>query len=442
MKKKWEVFVIQHSHIDIGYTHRQEVIEAYHRQFMRQAIAYANSPDQDQRTDKTKFKFTCEGFWAVELFWEEASKSEKEAFIKALKDGTMELSGFYLHLTELLDEGHLRESISYAKEFSTQHEVPLKVAMASDINGFPWTLSQILYDAGIEYLCTNINMHHGGYPLGKPLEPFYWETPKGDKILVWNGLPYHRANILGLMPGYQGDENAGIPGLVLDAEGGYMNVEGIDIAENKLIPFLKGLEASGYPYHMIPLMGSGFYTDNSPATDAYCDLIQQWNKKHGDEITIRTATLEEFFQEFVKNKIDISTYSGDWNDWWSDGSISTPLETTVFRNAQRTKRVVEMLDPKHQIISKEELRAISKKLIQYAEHTWGHSHTREAELIVGQTFLRKSKHAIEADEMASRSLDKVLTHKGETDFNVNKTLDYGETYPATIYTCFNNHVLL
>jgi len=90
MKKKWEVFVIQHSHIDIGYTHRQEVIEAYHRQFMRQAIEYANSPDQDQRTDKTKFKFTCEGFWAVELFWEEASKSEKEAFIKALKDGTME----------------------------------------------------------------------------------------------------------------------------------------------------------------------------------------------------------------------------------------------------------------------------------------------------------------------------------------------------------------
>lgn len=102
-------------------------------------------------------------------------------------------------------------------------------------------MSQILYDAGVIYLCTNINMHHGGYPMGKPLAPFYWKTSKGDKLLVWNGLPYHRANLLGLIPGYNGSENAGIPGVLVEGKSGYIEVKGLETAENKLIPLLEGL---------------------------------------------------------------------------------------------------------------------------------------------------------------------------------------------------------
>ena len=30
--------------------------------------------------------------------------------------------------------------------------------------------------------------------------PFWWETPKGDKILVWNGEHYHFGNELGIVP--------------------------------------------------------------------------------------------------------------------------------------------------------------------------------------------------------------------------------------------------
>lgn len=37
-------------------------------------------------------------------------------------------------MNELLDEGHLRDSISFAVKFSKDNDVPLNVAMASDIN--------------------------------------------------------------------------------------------------------------------------------------------------------------------------------------------------------------------------------------------------------------------------------------------------------------------
>ena len=37
-KKMWNVYLIHHSHTDIGYTERQEKIMRYHYDFIRQAI--------------------------------------------------------------------------------------------------------------------------------------------------------------------------------------------------------------------------------------------------------------------------------------------------------------------------------------------------------------------------------------------------------------------
>ena len=38
MEKMWNVYLIHHSHTDIGYTERQEKIMRYHYDFIRQAI--------------------------------------------------------------------------------------------------------------------------------------------------------------------------------------------------------------------------------------------------------------------------------------------------------------------------------------------------------------------------------------------------------------------
>lgn len=423
-RRKWELFVIQHSHIDLGFTDRQEVIADYHRQFIRQAVEMALSPDQKRRHRDCLFKYTIEGFWSLEQFLSSASASERRLLLRALKSGLIELTAGYFHLTELLDIELLRWTLQPAQRFARQEGVPLVACMSCDVNGFSWGFGELLAEAGVRYLSTNINSHHGGAPLGKPLTPFHWESPSGRRVLVWNGLPYHRANVLGLMGYYSPDTELGFPGLHLPPKHRYEDVQDISLAERKLLPTLSHLENSGYPYDFLPLMGNAVYTDNGPAGDQYCELIRQWNARYGDRIHIRTATLTEFFQHLERTVPEIPTYRGEWTDWWSDGVAATPLDTLIYRNAQRTRHLVRRLDPRHQVISPKRLEAIDRRLALYAEHTFGYSNTASHSLLTHQVFTRKTMQAVQADELAGQALVEVLRHRGEGEFKARRPFAY------------------
>ncbi|WP_239619287.1 hypothetical protein [Cohnella mopanensis] len=431
-QEPFTLFIIQHSHIDIGYTERQEVITEYHKQFLEQAVEMALSPAQQTRDINSKFKFMCEGFWAVEQYLSKTGSVGKARLVEALRDGSIELSATYLHMTELLDEGHMRDLLKPATVFARETGVPLHSAMSCDVNGFSWGMADALFDSGVKYLSTNINTHHGGCPFGKPNVPFYWESPKGKQILVWNGLAYHKANLLGLIPGYNPVGDPMVPGLDFSDSFGYVDIQDISYAEKTLYSLVDGLRNIGYEFSFLPIMGSGLYTDNSPPTDSYCDLIKEWNDKHGDKILIRTANLSEFFQHLEKEAPNIPVYSGDWNDWWTDGVISTPLETTLFRNAQRMKRIAERLDPEGKFVSEEEWKHVTEALVLYAEHTWGHSASlsKAGDFRVQQLHMRKMKYAIDSDEFACKALDKVLAGKGQGDFTARRPFSYRVINPS------------
>ena len=49
-KGRWDVYVVQHSHTDLGFTERQEIVADYDAQFVRQAIRLARSARQKDRT--------------------------------------------------------------------------------------------------------------------------------------------------------------------------------------------------------------------------------------------------------------------------------------------------------------------------------------------------------------------------------------------------------
>lgn len=429
----FELFVVQHSHIDIGYTERQERIADYHAQFIAQAVRFAFAEQQSQRSPDARFRFTLEGFWAIEQFLRRYGQPGQSQLVSAIRAGHLELSAFYVHLSELLDEGHLRDSIQYARNFAREYDLPLRVGMASDINGFSWGMADILADAGIRYLITNLNSHHGGPPFQKPMRPFYWESPRGQNVLVWSGLAYHKANLLGLMPGYTPAADPGIPGMQVDS-GACIDVQDIAFAEERIYKLVDTLAAQQYPYQFLPIMGSGLYTDNSPVTDACCELIERWNRVHGSKIHIRTASLEDFFHHLEEHGGEIPTHRGDWNDWWTDGVISTPFEVRLFRNAQRTKRLVEMLDPQAEIVSQQQRDAIANKLILYAEHTWGHSnsYTDPWKLLVQQLDARKASLAIDADRLAATALDQTLQAYGEGEFTSRRPFEYRVINPLSV----------
>jgi hypothetical protein len=429
--RKWEIFVVQHSHIDVGYTHNQEVIADFHAQFLNQAVDFALSPAQAARPADARFKWTCEGFWAVEQFLERAPAAQKARLVRAMKEGLIELTAAYFHMTELPDMELLRRNVSYSVEFAKREGVPLNVAMDCDINGVSWGMADAYAEAGVKYFSMNTNPEQGGYPFGHPLVPFYWESPAGKRVLAWSGLAYHKANLFGLMGGVAPDRDPGIPGFSLPFRGPYTEVRDISFAERRLMPYLNWLESTNYPHPYLLLTGSGVYTDNSPAGDEGCRIIADWNSKHGERVHIRTATLAEYFAHIEKNTPNLPVHRGEWTDWWSDGAASTPVDTLVYRNALRTRRTVEMLDPAHEAVSGAELAAIDKKLLLYCEHTFGYSHTDATSLLVQQVFGRKSKHAIDADELAGAAMVKTLRRSGEGSFAARRPFEYTVINPLT-----------
>lgn len=50
-QKKWTVYVIHHSHTDIGYTDRQEKITQYHADYIRQVMDILDAARNGGRTE-------------------------------------------------------------------------------------------------------------------------------------------------------------------------------------------------------------------------------------------------------------------------------------------------------------------------------------------------------------------------------------------------------
>jgi hypothetical protein len=417
--KPFKIYMIYHSHIDIGYTERQEKIANFQADFTNQAVNYVLSNND--------FRYTAEGFWAVEQYLNKYGTQGKNRLVEAIKTNRFELTMNYLHFSELLDRELMDVSFDYGLSFVKENNLkPSKTAMINDVNGFSWEYGQAMYDHGIRYLYTSINTHHGGVPFHKPLKAFYWETPKKNKILVWSGLSYHKGNLLGLIPGWTLKGDAMVPGLE-PTENGFIYINSIyDLANERIHTLVKSYqENSDYPYDFIPISASGLYTDNSPLSDSHVELINEWNRVFGNEIKIELVTLEELFKD-IEKQLDIPTYNGDWNDYWSDGVLSTPDETRLFLNARRNKNMINLLDKDHAYIDNAEYQKLVKSLVLYAEHTWGHSASWSDpyRLLVKQLDQRKAALAIQADVLSHQMLDSLYQLNGEGEFIADRKHEY------------------
>lgn len=420
-KKKWKIYVIHHSHTDIGYTERQEKIEQYHVDFIRQAVAICEASHTDEKPEWKGFKWTCETFWAVEKFLEEATDKEKEAFINALRRGDIELSGTYLNMTELVQYELLADMLARAGRFAAPYGLNVRSAMTADINGYSWGYAEAMADAGIEHLLSCIHTHHGMFAIGRKQFPFYWETPSGKRLLVWSGEHYMMGNDLGINPdgmlSYSVRDETPIWGIPKDHW---------PLAETRISRYLEHLEKEDYPYDFILVNVMGLLRDNAAPNGRIMSFIHEWNAKHGDNVEIEMTTLNRYFDLVKQQDVEIPVYKGDWPDWWSDGVASTAMHTQIFRNAQRMLSVVKRLDPEGKSVQAAAMKEAEQQLIMYAEHTWGyHSSISEPwHPMVQELAVRKEAYAANASRLVHRSLDKVLRDKGDVLLRANRAFTY------------------
>ena len=92
--KKWEVYLVQHSHTDIGYTRPQSEILAEHMRYIDYALDYCDQTDE--LPDAAKFRWTCESAWVRREYLRSRPSSQVERFKKRIEEGRIEVTGMFL----------------------------------------------------------------------------------------------------------------------------------------------------------------------------------------------------------------------------------------------------------------------------------------------------------------------------------------------------------
>jgi hypothetical protein len=354
-----EIWLLPHSHVDIGYSDPQPVVEKSHWRYYREAIELAAK--SAGYPEGARFKWNTEQAWALETYFRQAGDEDKAAVIEAIRLGRIGLQATLAGvLTGLCHPEELFELTRFARDLGRLAGRPVDSVMVTDIPSQSWSLVPALALAGIKYVSSGPNympsLFDGGDRVGWALKtwgdrPFYWVSPSGnEKVLFWMaGRGYswfHGLNMgpLAKAPAY------------------------------RIFEYMDELEAKGYPYGMVQVR----YTvggDNGPPDPDLADCVRNWNKKYASP-KIMIATASDMFAEFERRYGgSIPEVRGDFTGYWEDGAASSARETAEARAAAGRLVQAESLwsilgwDGFPAGRDEEAWRAI----VLFSEHTWGAS---------------------------------------------------------------------
>ena len=401
-----KLYVVHHSHTDIGYTDLQEKIIYTHIDYIRNAIKLTQ---QSGSNASAVFKWNCETYFCVERFLECACDTEKEAFFEAVKSNKIGISGVYLNFTDLVDMDVLDKRTAQMKSLFAQKGICVNAAMTADVNGVSLGTLDMFLKNGIDFFYMNIHCHHGMYPLFQNQTPFFWENAAGKRLLVWNGEHYNLGNVLGLAYNRAADTMPSLDGEQEDFE------KALEILKTKTDMYIKECMDNGYPYDFIPVSVSGVFSDNAPPNPGIAVLIEAFNKRWGNSVSFEMVTLSELYEKIKDKTASAPVYRGDLTDWWAHGVGSVPAAVKHYKEAQRVYALCCKLDPKGQLCNPAYTREAEDNMLLFAEHTYGHSAavTDPYDTMVQNLDMRNVAYASKAYEAAEKNLLRILHHKGD-----------------------------
>lgn len=401
------LYVIHHSHTDIGYTDLQERIIDEQVNYIRKVLTIMEDPAN------ADFRWNCETLFPVEQFLARADKEEKEAFWKLVREDRIGISANYLNFTDLADTKILDHRLSVLREDFRSNGSDFDAAMFCDINGISMGVRNAMLRNGVEFLYTNIHCHHGQFPLYRLQKPYFWEAADGKRMLVWNGDHYNLGNALGIRPA------PAVNYMMNERFGSKARVEGDVVAtlRENLDQYVDTCESQGYEYSFLIASVSGVFSDNAPPEPYIEQVIEAYNRRFTEEtgITIKMVTLHDLYDAIREETADAPVYHGDLDDWWVFGVGSAPGPVKHYRDGIQRLRLAERLDPdalkEHPALRKE----AEDRALLYAEHTFGYSSTASdpCDSMVMNLDIRKNSYASAVHECASKILDEVYRKKGD-----------------------------
>ena len=390
------IYIVHHSHTDVGYTDLQERVIYSQAQNIRTAVGLIKKGRQEGLSWKN-LKWNCETAYCVERFWEIASPEEKKAFFDLVKEGAIGISANWLNFNDLVDAGMLEhKTADFVKAFEREG-IAVRTAMCADINGISLGARDAMLKNGVEFLYMNIHTHHGMYPLYQNQRPFFWENGEGKRMLVWNGEHYNLGNALGIV------FSKNVNFMTENYFGKNGGEEPMERLYRNLAASIREYEESGYPYDFYITSVSGVFSDNAPVNPAIADVAEEFNARYGKEVRMRMVTLQELYDLIREKTADAPVYRGAVNDWWGNGAGSTPWTVKHYKEALRLSHICDRLEEKTGKREEALVRKTEENALLYAEHTWGHSSTitNPYDTMVTNLDIRKNSYASKAHEAAA-----------------------------------------
>ena len=107
---KYTVYLVQHTHTDIGYTKPQTEILTEHLRYIDYAVEYCDLTAD--YPDDAKFRWTCEASWPVREWLRIRPKAQVDKFIRYVKAGQIEVTAMFFNMSELSGENNYKRSSS------------------------------------------------------------------------------------------------------------------------------------------------------------------------------------------------------------------------------------------------------------------------------------------------------------------------------------------
>jgi len=390
------IYLLPHSHVDIGYSDPQAVVEKNHWKYLEQAI------DLARRTADypvgARFKWNVEVLWAVETYLRQASPEKKRAFIDAVNKGWIGLQALPANmLTGICLPEELFRMTGFARSLARDYRLTINSAMITDIPSYSWSIVPALVQCGVKYFSSGPNympnLPDGGDRIGNAMKawadkPFYWVSPsRREKLLFWMAGR-----------GYSWFHGLNMGSLGLDKREPVFN-------------YMRELEDTGYPYEMVQVR----YTtggDNGPPDPKLSDTVRAWNEQF-ESPRIVVATSQEMFEEFERRYGDkIPSIRGDFTPYWEDGAASTAREVALNRTSTNRLLQAETLwalgTPGR--FPAGEFAEAWRQVVLWDEHTWGAADSvsnPDGENARSQ-WAYKQSFAIEGDKRSKALLERAL----------------------------------
>jgi hypothetical protein len=346
--KKWNLLVVPHVHVDVGYSDYQEKVAEIQSRELDEAIDFIRQ--------YPAFRFSPDGYWSVRQYLAGRGAARQQQLFQMVRDKkifipTVEAS----LLTGFPSLETLIRSLYPAFEFHQKYGGDADYANITDVPSYSWSYASVMAAAGLKYFASGCDNDNGPIILYSRLNeqsPFWWEGPDGGRILMWYSWVYSQLSFL--FGGYQGRVASG---------------------RESMPVFFQAYSRPEYKSDSVLVYGS--QSENTDLFPRQAAVADDWNHLYAYP-HLQYSGFADAIRTIARQFGDsIPVVKGDGGPYWEYGIESTARSAAIDRESEQRALAAEIFSTVGGIVNpglrteSDTLKRLWNNMVLYAEHTWG-----------------------------------------------------------------------